>query len=68
MTEESVKEFLKKNFPTDLLQALEYDDPKAIARALKLLGLNSKIPEDADNHHSNDADSGEASAKHEIAQ
>ena len=44
MNEEQIKSFLQKNLPSDTLQGLEHDDPKAIARTLKMLGINATIP------------------------
>jgi hypothetical protein len=41
MSEAQLKEFLYKNLPQELLAGLEYDDPKAIALTLKMLGLKA---------------------------
>lgn len=44
MGEAEIRAFLSKNLPNDVLQALEVDDPKAINRTLKLLGINATVP------------------------
>ena len=43
LSESFVKEFIYGNFPDEMIRGLEYDDPKAITRALKWLGLEDKI-------------------------
>jgi hypothetical protein len=48
MSEEAIKDFLYKNLPADILTGLEYDDPKAISRALKLLGVKEPKKEPTD--------------------
>ena len=42
MTEEKIKDFLNKNLSNEMLRSLEQDDPKAIERTLKLLGIDIK--------------------------
>jgi hypothetical protein len=39
MSEGQLRDFLVKNMPKEILTGLEYDDPKMISRALKLLGV-----------------------------
>ena len=51
MNENQIKDFLLKNMPRDVLQGLEYDDPKTIERVLKLLKI--KIS-DKDKQHIQD--------------
>lgn len=41
MSEDKIKNFLYKNLPTEMLNGLEYDDPKTIERTLKLLGIQA---------------------------
>lgn len=45
MSEDSIKDFLYKNFPAEIIRGLEYDDPKTIERAMKLLGIEYKSEE-----------------------
>ena len=40
--EEEIKSFIYKNMSEEMLRGLEYDDPKAIQRALKLFGVVDK--------------------------
>lgn len=46
MNEETIKNFLYKNLPAEMINGLEYDDPKTIERVLKLLGIEYKKDED----------------------
>ena len=46
MNEETIKNFLYKNLPKEMINVLEYDDPKTIERVLKLLGIDYKKVED----------------------
>ena len=46
MNEETIKNFLYKNLPKEMINGLEYDDPKTIERVLKLLGIDYKKVED----------------------
>ena len=62
LDEEKIRGFLYSNFPNDLMRDLEYDDPKAIARALKLLNVKTKIPDDEFDLHHHDADSSDGEA------
>ena len=41
-SEEEIKSFIYKNMSEEMLRGLEYDDPKAIQRALKLFGVIDK--------------------------
>ncbi len=54
MNEEKLRDFLYKNLPGEVLKGLEYDDPKAISRALKMLGVKEPKKEphdDEDDYH-----------------
>lgn len=42
-TEDEIKDFLYRNLSREMLMGLEYDDPKTIARALKLFGIDPKM-------------------------
>ena len=42
MSEDSIRAFIQSNFPNEMVRGLEYDDPKTIERALKLLGIDPK--------------------------
>lgn len=44
VSEDEVRAFLYKNLPQEAIQGLEHDDPKTIARTLKMFGIN---PEEA---------------------
>lgn len=44
MSEEDIKNFIYRNFPDELIRGLEYDEPKAMMRALKLLGIKAAPP------------------------
>jgi hypothetical protein len=37
--ESVLKKFIYENLPQEMIRGLEYDDPKAINRALKLVGI-----------------------------
>ena len=39
MTDDSIKQFILNNFPSELISGLEHDDPQAIDRALRMLQL-----------------------------
>ena len=41
-SEEQIKSFIYKNMSDDMLKSLEYDDPKAIKRALKMFGITQE--------------------------
>ena len=42
MNDKQIREFIYKNLTGEMIRGLEYDDPKTIDRALKLLGLTPK--------------------------
>ena len=46
MNEDVIKNFLYKNLPKEMINGLEYDDPKTIERVLKLLGIDYKKVEE----------------------
>lgn len=41
-TEDEIKTFIYRNLSREMITGLEYDDPKTIARALKLFGIDPK--------------------------
>ena len=43
MKPDDVKSFIYKNLPQELITGLEMDDPYAIQRCIKLIGLEKKI-------------------------
>lgn len=48
-TDEQIKSFIYKNMSEEMLRGLEYDDPKAIKRALRMFGITdeeSKEPQE----------------------
>ncbi len=65
LDEEKIRSFLYSNFPNNLMRDLEYDDPKAITRALKLLNVKTKISEDDFDLHHHDTEGADGdSAEH----
>ena len=42
-TENEIKEFIYRNMSQEMINGLEYDDPKTIVRALKMFGI--EVPE-----------------------
>lgn len=54
-TEDEIKSFIYKNMSKEMIAGLEYDDPKTIARALKMFGIDPKNvttdEKDDKNHH-----------------
>ena len=38
-TDDDIKSFIYRNMPQEMINGLEYDDPKTIKRALKLFGI-----------------------------
>ena len=42
MSEDVIKSFLYKNLPNEMLNGIEYDDPKTMIRVLKLIGINDE--------------------------
>lgn len=46
ISEESVRNFIYRNMPQEMINGLEYDDPKTIIRALRLLGIEHREKED----------------------
>ena len=38
-TESELKKYIQKNMTQEMINGLEYDDPKAIKRALKMFGI-----------------------------
>ena len=40
---EKIKNFIKKNMTKEMIQGIEYDDPKTIKRALKLFNIEYNI-------------------------
>lgn len=47
VSDDMIKGFIYKNMSQEMINGLEYDDPKVIARALKLLGIDHKDKDDA---------------------
>jgi hypothetical protein len=41
-TEDEIKTFIYRNMSREMIAGLEYDDPKTIARALKMFGIDPK--------------------------
>ncbi len=48
-SEADIKDFIYKNMSQEMLTGLEYDDPKTIARALKLFGIDPKFATEEEN-------------------
>lgn len=48
-SEEDIKKFIYKNMSQEMLTGLEYDDPKTIARALKMFGIDPKLANEEEN-------------------
>ena len=42
MSEDVIKSFLYKNLPNEMINGIEYDDPKTMIRVLKLIGINDE--------------------------
>jgi hypothetical protein len=40
---EKIKDFINKNMTKEMIQGIEYDDPKTIKRALKLFNIDYDI-------------------------
>ena len=43
--EQQIKDFIYRNMSQEMINGLEYDDPKTIERALKMFGIDAKIEE-----------------------
>ena len=41
-SEDEIKNFIYRNMSDEMISGLEYDDPKTMARALKLFGIDPK--------------------------
>ena len=50
ISDQGIKDFIYRNMSQEMINGLEYDDPRTIARALKLLGIDHK--EDDENKRS----------------
>ncbi len=44
-SEEQIRDFIYRNMSQEMINGLEYDDPKTIERALKLFGIQRKKAE-----------------------
>lgn len=42
-SEEEIKNFIYKNMAQEMINGLEYDDPKTIKRALKMFGIDHEV-------------------------
>lgn len=49
-TEDEIKSFIYKNMSQEMISGLEYDDPKTIARALKMFGIDPKTVNSEEKH------------------
>lgn len=58
VSEEQIKEFLYRNLSQEMINGLEYDDPKTIQRVLKMFGIEKSRAdlEFKDDHKDNHKD------------